>query len=187
MICISRTSLTSTGTFAPAAAQLRAGYADGAVLQALCNAPSSLLHYSGRLYIADTGNCVLRGIDLGTTLRTRNDTACEPCVNKPSDSLSVYTGPANYSDGYTDCPWAYQPPCPVGIYGSSSAIVCQASPAWSTSLNSNSQQLQRCKCRNGTLTAAGTCLAPSPNNTSLPPRCIPLAPCTPKAQPNHSL
>ena len=41
-----------------------AGYLDGAALAGLLNAPSSVVFYNQRLFVADTGNCVLREVDL---------------------------------------------------------------------------------------------------------------------------
>lgn len=42
----------------------RAGYADGDVQTSLFNSPSSLVFYNQRLYVTDTGNCVIREIDV---------------------------------------------------------------------------------------------------------------------------
>ena len=40
------------------------GYSDGGLLAAAFNSPSAMLLYLSRLFVADTGNCVLREIDL---------------------------------------------------------------------------------------------------------------------------
>ena len=40
------------------------GYLDGLALSGLLNSPSSLVYYNQRLFVADTGNCVLREVDL---------------------------------------------------------------------------------------------------------------------------
>lgn len=40
------------------------GYLDGPVLLGLFNLPSSVVYYNQRLFVADTGNCVLREVDL---------------------------------------------------------------------------------------------------------------------------
>jgi hypothetical protein len=46
------------------AGQTRAGYVDGDVQSSWFSSPSSLAFYNQRLYIADTGNCVIREIDV---------------------------------------------------------------------------------------------------------------------------
>ena len=46
------------------AGQSRAGYVDGDTQSSWFNSPSSLAFYNQRLYVADTGNCVIREIDV---------------------------------------------------------------------------------------------------------------------------
>ena len=46
------------------AGQSRTGYADGDIQSSWFNFPSSLTFHNQRLYVADTGNCVIREIDI---------------------------------------------------------------------------------------------------------------------------
>lgn len=55
--------LSPQSVVSPLAGGLKAGYADGPLLQAAFNSPSSMASYSGRLYVADTRNCVIREVD----------------------------------------------------------------------------------------------------------------------------
>ena len=56
---LSRASVAS-----PLAGRSKRGYADGPLLSSAFNGPSSLVLYQSRLYVADTGNCLLREVDL---------------------------------------------------------------------------------------------------------------------------
>lgn len=46
------------------AGQTRAGYVDGDIQSSWFSSPSSLVFHNQRLYVADTGNCVIREIDV---------------------------------------------------------------------------------------------------------------------------
>ena len=48
----------------PLAGSVRAGYLDDSLRASLFNEPSSLVLHDSRLYVADTGNCVIRELDL---------------------------------------------------------------------------------------------------------------------------
>ena len=50
--------------FVPVAGRYLPGYQDGPLLQAAFNSPSSLVCYSGLLYVADTNNCVILQVDV---------------------------------------------------------------------------------------------------------------------------
>jgi len=52
------------GELVVVAGQSTKGYLDGAAKLGLLNNPSSVVYYNQRLFITDTGNCVLREVDL---------------------------------------------------------------------------------------------------------------------------
>lgn len=56
--------LSPLSTLSPLAGALAPGYADGPLLQAAFNSPSTMVHHLARLYVADTKNCVIREVDL---------------------------------------------------------------------------------------------------------------------------
>lgn len=61
---VSSARLQSGSLLSPAIGNPAAGHTDGAFLAARLRGPSSLVVYDTRLYIADTGNCVIREVDL---------------------------------------------------------------------------------------------------------------------------
>jgi len=66
---IFKSSLTDSSLYV-IAGRTSAGYADGDLQSSRFNSPSSLVFYNQRLYVTDTGNCVIREIDV-----VRNTTA----------------------------------------------------------------------------------------------------------------
>ena len=103
-----------------------------------------------------------------------SDSYCGYCSNKPAGTSSAYTGPATVYDGWTDCPWVYTPPCPVGYY--KSGAQCLLCPPWSTTISTGATGISQCKCISGSMDANFTCIVPS-SYTALPPRCNPLTQC----------
>ena len=114
------------------------------------------------------------------------DSYCGNCTNLPAGSPAVYTGPAQSYDDWTNCPWVYIPPCPVGFYKNQSA--CLACPAWSTTSRANATNISACACASGhwaTDAKGGTvyaCIIPSPYK-SMPGQCQPLTQCQAFTQP----
>lgn len=99
---ISMTSSASPGTLTPVAGHARQGYADGQALAALFRSPSSVVFYAQRLYVADTGNCVLREVDLvrqmvstvaGVAGACEQQDGATPALSYPSNlTLTPYPG-----------------------------------------------------------------------------------------------
>ena len=68
------------------AGQTRAGYVEGDLQASWFNAPSSLVFYNQRLYVADTGNCLIREIDV---VRDRTSVAAgRPGVCQSKDGIN---------------------------------------------------------------------------------------------------
>ena len=61
---VSHAKQSMPSTLSPIIGNPAAGYTNGVFLAARLTAPSSLVAYDSRLYIADTGNCVIREVDL---------------------------------------------------------------------------------------------------------------------------
>lgn len=112
-----------------------------------------------------------------------SDSHCGQCTNKPNSTPAIYTGPAQSYDGWTDCPWVYTPPCPIGTY--QNQTICTACPAWSTTQAAGATSIASCSCLNGSWDSSNqhTCVIPSPFNASQPSECKPLAICAPFVQP----
>jgi hypothetical protein len=90
---ISYAKLQSGSLLSPAIGNPIPGYSDGDLLAAKLNRPSSLVAYDSRLYIADTGNCVIREVDLiRGTVRTVTGTQglCERVDGTGNEAALVF-------------------------------------------------------------------------------------------------
>jgi len=86
--------VTIGSSIAPLAGSVQPGFLDSSFQASLFRMPSSMVLYDGRLYVADTGNCVIRELDLSRD--TVNTVAGTPALCQRTDGQkSALANPTN--------------------------------------------------------------------------------------------